>query len=179
MAYCDTDGICSPDCGGNDTTMVILSAAEAESNIFINQADRYYVEVGQAFASVPFGLCNQNPCAPDADYSYEITSPGYSSGGCFIPSVNETGDEYGVSGGECRTVYATVNANNACLGDTADLQIIAWVDSKYDTCHQIVEIIEPRPVPVFDNTVLTVLVLGLILAGAIMIGRHSAKAENR
>jgi len=178
MAYCDTDGLCSPDCGGNDTTMVILSAAEAESDIFIDQADRFYVEIGQAASYVPFGLCNPNPCAPDADYSYEITSPGYSSGACVIPPVSESGTANNVGGGECHTVYAAVDASEACVGDTADLQIIAWVDSKYDTCHQIVEIIEPRPVPVFNNTVLTILVLGLILAGAIIIGRHSARTEN-
>jgi hypothetical protein len=178
MAYCDPQQVCSPECGGNDTTMVILSAAEAESDIFIDQADRFFVEIGLAETFVPFGLCNPNPCAPDADFSYEITSPGYSSGGCVIPSVNESGTANSVGGGECQTVYATIDASAACVGDTADLQIIAWVGSKYDTCHQIVEIIEPRPVPLFNNAVLTILVLGLILAGAIMIGRHSVRSED-
>ena len=178
MAYCDPAGVCSPDCGGNDTTMVILSAAEAESDIFIDQANRFFVVAGQPETLVPFDLCNPNPCAPDADYSYEITSSGYSDGGCAIPSINETGNENGVGGGECRTVYASVDASAACIGDTADLQIIAWVGTKYDTCHQIVEVIEPRAIPVFSDTVMTVLVLALILAGAIIIGRKSASSEN-
>ncbi len=173
MAYCDLDGICSPDCDGNDTTMVVLSAADPGEDITIEQADRYYVEIGITEASVPFQLCNPNPCASPTVYNYQITSPGYSSGGCVIPSIDQSGSTGSVGGGDCEAVYASLDASEACVGDTASLQIVAWTGSVSDTCVQIVEIIEPIPVPVFSPVILVVMVLGLILVAAIVFKRRA------
>jgi len=175
MAYCDVGGLCSPECGGNDTTMVILQAADPGRGISIEQADRYYIREGVYSGLVPFGVCNPNPCASANIYSYTITSPGYSNGGCVIPLINQSGGTGSVAGGNCKNVYATVDASNACPGDTALFTIIATDGVVSDTCMQIVEIIVPSAVPLLNPVVLTVLVLVLILSAAFVMKIRAAK----
>jgi hypothetical protein len=43
----------------------------------------------------------------------------------------------------------------------------------YDTCVQIIHIVEPEPVPLFTVPVVTILVLALILAAAVFMRRRA------
>jgi hypothetical protein len=54
------------------------------------------------------------------------------------------------------------------------LTIIAWdaaTGTVYDTCVQVVHVVEPVPVPLFTTPVVTILVLAMILAAAVIMKR--------
>jgi hypothetical protein len=177
MAYCDFNGTCSPECGNNDTTMVVLSAADPGYGIAINNNARFYIEAGDPSASVPFEICNPNPCAPAASYNYQILSAGYSSGGCTILPVDQSGATGSVNGGDCEIVYATIDASAACAGDTASLQIISWTGSTADTSVQVVEITEQAlPIPALSSGAVIIMILGMILLAVILIKKRKGYA---
>jgi hypothetical protein len=137
----------------------------------IFQDTLYYVEEGVISAYVPFSLCNGDLCAGISDYDYVITS-----NGTVGPALNQTGTASGVGPGECADIYAIVDASTslACQYDT--LTIIAWdvaTGLTYDTCVQAIHVVEPVPVPLFTAPVVTILVLAMILAAAVIMKRHA------
>jgi hypothetical protein len=191
MVYCNVSGFCEirckdlPECedpnwyGGNpyySTDQVIIHIVPSPPALYIEQDSVYYVEQGQTAAYVPFTICNGDACADPTVYDYTITCAALVGDLCTPSGFPQAGSTPPINGGECDDVYGVVNAGAAAVGDKADLQIIAWdqlTGTVYDTCSQIVEIVEPIPVPLFTTPVVTVLVLALILAAAVIMRRRA------
>jgi hypothetical protein len=185
MFCCDVGIVCRPDCpetcedpnwyGGNpyySTDQVIIHIVPSPPALYILQDSLYTVEKGQTAAYVPFTICNGDACADPMVYDYCINSTGHVGAG--FPQCGSTAP---VPGGECQDVYGIVDASLAEVCDLDTLTIIAWdalTGTVYDTCVQIVHVVEPEPVPLFTTPVVTVLVLAMILAAAVIMRRRAA-----
>ena len=183
MAYCDADLDCRPDAGDCEdpnvyggtnyysTTTKSFEVVASPPALYILQDTLYLVAQGQTAAYVPFAICNGDPCAPPTDFSYQITSLGVVGGG--FPQ----GGSVLVDGGTCEDVYAVVDAGAASVCDYDELTIIAWdtaTGTVYDTCVQVIHVIEPVAVPMFNSLWVTILVLAMILAAAVILRRRAA-----
>jgi hypothetical protein len=181
MSFCDVAGVCQPDSGdcedpnwysGNpyySTTSTTFLVVDSPPALYILQDTLYFVEQGATAAYIPFDICNGDPCAPATDYGYVITSLGL-----IGTAINTGGTALGVVGGTCETVYGIIDAGLSDVCDYDTLTIIAWDDETgtvYDTCVQVVHIVEPVPVPLFTTPVVTILVLAMILAAAVIMKR--------
>jgi hypothetical protein len=186
MAYCD-EGVAAPDSGDCEDPNIRSGPVECYSTItqdfevvasppalYILQDTLYFVEQGQTAAYIPFSVCNGDACAPPTDYDFVITSLGVVGS-----ALNQTGTASAVAGGTCSDVYGIVDAGTANICDYDTLTIIVWdagVGSIYDTCVQAIHVVEPVPVPLFTAPVVTILVLAMILAAAVIMKRHAVKA---
>ena len=183
MSYCDAAGFCAADCGdcedpnfyGGDpyysTITVVLHVVESPPALYILQDSLYLVEQGQTAAYIPFSICNGDACADATVYGYSITSTGTVGGG-----FPQTGTTDPIPGGECLDIYGVVDAGAASICDYETLTIIAWDDltgTVYDTCVQLIHVVEPVPVPLFTTPVVTILVLAMILAAAVFMRKHA------
>jgi hypothetical protein len=186
MTYCDDTLACRHDCydlpgcecpnfyGGNpfycmDT--VVIHVIESPPALYILQDSLYEIEQGQTSAYVPFTICNGDPCADPTVYGYNITSTGHIGTG-----FPQGGSTSAIAGGECEDVYGIVDAGLANVCDLDTLIIIAWdaaTGTVYDTCVQIIHVVEPVPVPLFSAPVVTILVLAMILAAAVIMKRRA------
>jgi hypothetical protein len=181
MYYCDDTLGCRPDIPDcldptdwdgdpiyqHDT--IILHVVEAPPALYILQDSIYLVSQGQTNAYVPFALCNGDPCAAPTPTNYLITSKGHIPGNPAFPQ----GGVQVVNGGECENVYAVVNAGAANICDLDTLTIIAWVGTTYDTCVQLIHVVEAVEVPLFTAPVVTILVLAMILAAAVIMRKRA------
>jgi hypothetical protein len=184
-AYANTAGVCAPECGdckdpntrpadgkyyySSDTLIVTVIAAPPALGVL--QDTLTLVDRGQTQAFVPFSICNQDECAPPTLYSYNIKNKGVTG---RIPVNNQSGTTT-VDGGACKDVYGIIDAGLALACDYDTLTIIVWTPTPvvYDTCVQVIHIIEPEPVPLFTVPVVTILVLALILAAAVFMRRRA------
>jgi hypothetical protein len=183
MAFCDVSGVCQPDSGdcedpnfygGNPyyyQATQVFQVVEAPPALFVLQDTLFFVEEGVTTAYIPFGVCNGDPCAPPTDYDYIITSVGWVGG-----AINQPGTATAVLGGTCKDVFGLVDASLATVCDYDTLTIVVWdvaTGTAYDTCVQAIHIVEPVPVPLFTAPVVTILVLAMILAAAVIMKRHA------
>ncbi|MBU8923262.1 MAG: hypothetical protein KOO63_15710 [Bacteroidales bacterium] len=181
MAFCDVEEVCQPDSadcenpnvysGGDywSTTCVELEVVESPPALYILQDTLYYVEQGAVAAYIPFSICNGDPCAPATIYGYNIVSKGLVGGAIDVLDVTA-----GIVGGYCEEVYGIIDAGISDVCDYDTLTIIAWDDATgtvYDTCVQVIHVVEPVPVPLFTTPVVTILVLAMILAAAVIMKR--------
>jgi hypothetical protein len=181
MVYTDVEMVCQPDSadcespniyGGNpyyNTTSTTFLVVASPPALYIMQDSLYLVELGQTAAYIPFSICNGDPCAPATDYGYMINSLGHVGGAIAVNDV-----AVGIPGGECLEVYGIIDAGAADVCDLDTLTIVVWDDATgtvYDTCVQIIHVIEPVPVPLFTTPVVTILVLAMILAAAVIMKR--------
>jgi hypothetical protein len=185
VAYANTAGVCAPECGdcadpntrpadgkfyySADTLIVTVIAAPAAVTVL--QDTLTMVERGQSKAYVPFSVCNPDNCAPPTAFNYNITSRGHVGS-----AINTTGTVE-VDGGACKDIYGVINAGTAysCTYDT--LTIIVWSADEpvaYDTCVQVVHVVEACPCPVLTPAVAAILVLALVLAAAVFMRRRAA-----
>ena len=151
--------------------MVIIHVVESPPALYILQDSLYLVEQGQTAAYIPFSICNGDACADATVYGYSITSTGTVGGG-----FPQTGTTDPIPGGECLDIYGVVDAGAASICDYETLTIIAWDDltgTVYDTCVQLIHVVEPVPVPLFTTPVVTILVLAMILAAAVFMRKHA------
>jgi hypothetical protein len=128
------------------------------------------VSRGQSQAYVPFSICNTNDCSPPQTFGYRITSKGHVGA-----PVDLTGT-IAASSGECKNVYAIMNGSSASTCDWDTLTIIAWLaggEVLYDTCVQIIHIVEPEPVPVLTAPLTSILILAIILAAIVFMRRRA------
>ena len=184
MAYCDVYEVCQPDSGDcenpNDwsgdmvwnTTCAELTIVESPPALYVLQDTLYLVEVGLTQAYIPFGICNGDPCAPPTNYDYHLWSLGH-----IGTAIDVTGSAIGVQGGTCLDVYGILDASATEVCDYDTLTIIAWSlegEIIYDTCVQVVHIVEPVDVPLFSTPVITILVLAMILAAAVTMRKRLA-----
>ncbi|HUV35874.1 MAG TPA: hypothetical protein VMX58_02935, partial [Patescibacteria group bacterium] len=140
--------------------------------LYILQDSLYVVEKGQTAAYVPFTICNGDACADPTAYGYVITSTGHVGAG--FPQGGTTPP---VDGGECGDVYGVVDAGDAEICDLDTLVIIAWdalTGTVYDTCVQVIHVVEPVPVPLFTTPVLVVVALAMVCTAAIILRRRVA-----
>jgi len=192
MYYCDDTLGCRtdiPDCldptiWGEDLIFqhdtVILHVVESPPSLYILQDSLYLVTVGQTAAYVPFAICNGDPCSPPIQFDYICTSDSDPQPCCERQTGRSLfGPLYGsiaVPGGECEMVYAIIDAGEApvCWLDT--LTIVAWDNATgtiYDTCVQIVHFVESVEVPLVTAPVMTIIVLALILAVAVITKKRA------
>ena len=184
MAFTDVNGVCAPDCGdcedpnvysgGNyfSTTAQDFEVVEAPPALYILQDTLYFVEQGQTAAYIPFSICNGDPCAPATDYGYNIKSRGYVGA-----AIDQTGLASSIVGGTCEDVYGIVDAGAANVCDYDTLTIIAWdaaTGTVYDTCVQVIHVVEPVPVPLFGPAALAIMLLAMIAAAALIMRRAAA-----
>ena len=181
-AYCDDQMVAQPDSGdcenpndhSGDLKYSLIHqdfiVVESPPALYILQDSLYYVEQGQTSAYIPFAVCNGDPCAPATNYNYLITSLGNVGA-----ALNQSGTLPGIVGGTCGDVYGIVDAGSAAVCTFDELTIIAWDEAGlvYDTCVQLVHVVEPVPVPLFTAPVVTILVLAMILAAAVIMKRHA------
>jgi len=185
VAYTNIAGVCAPECGdcqdpnirpatgvryyNADTLIITVVAAPPALGVF--QDTLTLVDRGQTQAYIPFTICNQDDCALPTLYSYNITNVGVAG---RIPVINQSGSVT-VDGGACRDVYGIIDAGIALENDEDVLTIIVWTPAPvvYDTCVQVIHVIEPEPVPLFTVPVVTILVLALILAAAVFMRRRA------
>ncbi len=185
VAYTNIAGVCAPECGdchdpdvrpatgipyyNADTLYIEVVASPPALGVF--QDTLTLVDRGQTQAYIPLSLCNQDDCAPPTLYSYNITNVGVAG---RIPVINQSGSVT-VDGGACRDVYGIIDAGIALACDYDTLTIIVWTPAPvaYDTCVQVIHVIEPIPVPLFTVPVVTILVLALILAAAVFMRRRA------
>ncbi len=186
MAYCD-EGVAAPDSGDCvdpnvrggpvdcwSTVTQDFLVVESPPALYILQDTLYYVEQGQTAAYIPFSVCNGDACAPATDYDFIITSLGHVGA-----ALNQTGTATAVVGGTCEDVYGIIDAGAGIVCTYDTLTIVVWdagVGSIYDTCVQAIHVVEPVPVPLFTAPVVTILVLAMILAAAVIMKRHAVKA---
>jgi hypothetical protein len=173
LGYCD-EGVCRHDdtCkAGNppyDADTLYLHVVAAPPALEIIQDSIFYIEEGASPAFVPFEICNGDPCAPPTTYDFLITSKGHVGA-----ALNQAGQATDVPGGECVTIYGEVDASLAETCDYDTLTIIAWAGETYDTCVQLIHIVDPVPVPLFSAPVVTILVLAMLLAAAVLMRRRA------
>ncbi|MCU0639683.1 MAG: hypothetical protein MUF59_07430, partial [Candidatus Krumholzibacteria bacterium] len=92
-------------------------------------------------------------------------------------ALNTTGTVTGVLGGLCADVYGIVDAGDANVCDYDTLTIIAWdaaTGTVYDTCVQVVHVVEPVPVPLFSLPAVIALVAAMVLAAAVIMRKRLA-----
>lgn len=181
-AFTDVSGTCQPDSGDCvdpnvyssvnrwSTISMDFEVVVAPPALYILQDTLYLVEQGQTAAYVPFSICNGDPCAPPTSYDYNIKNVGVVG---RIPVIDQSGTAADVPGGDCEDVYGIIDAGDAFVCDYDVLTIIVWAQdgSIYDTCVQEIHIVEPVPVPLFTTPVVTILVLAMILAAAVIMKR--------
>jgi len=186
VAYYNTFlGACDPACGdckdpnvrpadglnyfSKDT--LVIHVIESPPALGVFQDTLTLVDRGQTQAFIPFSICNQDNCAPSTTYGYNIKSKGHVGA-----AINTTGS-VAIVGGDCKDVYGVIDAGAASLCQHDTLKIIVWTTTGspivYDTCVQVIHVIEPRPVPLFTVPVVTILVLALILAAAVFMRRRA------
>ena len=134
--------------------------------VLLRNADAILIDQGQMKAYIPFSICNSDPELPIA-VGYHIWSKGYVG-----PALDIT-DTVTVQPGTCSDVYGIVNAGSAVPCTYDSLTIAIWLMGWYDTCVQVVHVVEPQDVPLSTVPVVTILVLALILSGAIFIRRRA------
>jgi hypothetical protein len=152
------------------TITVDFEVVESPPALYILQDSLYFVEQGQTAAYIPFSICNGDPCAPPTAYNYVITSTGVVGG-----AINQSG-QVTADGGACVDVYGIIDGGSANVCDYDELTIIVWDDETgtvYDTCVQLIHVVTPVPVPLFTAPVVTILVLAMILAAAVIMKRHA------
>ena len=149
---------------------LIFHVVAAPPALFVMQDSLFEITFGQTAAYVPFDVCNGDPCAPPTLYGYSITAAGVN-----IPGA-QSGSDISVNGGECEPVYwiGDAGATPPCTYET--LTIIVWTTAPpivYDTCVQLVHVIERKSVPLFTAPVVTILVLAMILSAAVLMRRRA------
>jgi hypothetical protein len=185
MYYCDETMTVQPDSGDCEnpnyrgggvydcwqTWSVNFEIIEPAPALVIFQDTLYLVEEGLAAAYVPFSICNGDLCAGSGDYDFIVTSKGHVGA-----AINQTGTATAVAPGDCEDVFAIIDAGAATACDYDTLTIIGWdvaTGLVYDTCVQPIHVVEPVPVPLFTAPVVTILVLAMILAAAVIMKRHA------
>jgi hypothetical protein len=153
---------------------VILHVVESPPALFVLQDSLTLISQGQTSAYVPFGICNGDPCAPPTTFDYTIDNMGHIPGsGTPFPQTGSLT----VVGGTCDNVYAVVDAGASSVCDLDTLTIIVWdqaTGTTYDTCVQLIHVVEPVQVPLFTAPVVTILVLAMILAAAVIMRKRAA-----
>lgn len=179
LAFTDVNLVCQPDSGGcpggYGGAVFPLSVAQdflvvpPPPTVTVYQDTLWLVEEGLAAGYVPFGIANDNFCYPLSNFSYTITSKGHIGG---VISDSGSGS---VGAGEIVDIYTIIDASVADACDYDTLTIIAWnaAAGDTDTCIQIVHVIEPAAVPLFTAPVVTIMVLAMILAAAVIMRRHA------
>jgi C1A family cysteine protease len=172
LAVCDVNGVCAPACGV-DTTTLVLQVVEPPPSIEVFQDTLTEVDQGVTQAFIPFQICNGNPASSPRDYNYNITSLGLVG-----PAIDQSGTLLQMPGGDCGNVYGQIDASGASLDDTDTLTIIAWTgtgeDLAYDTCVQVIVVVEPVPVPLLSTVTLALLGLAAVTAAAFYLRRRAA-----
>lgn len=170
--YCnDVSGDLDLACA-TDTMFAYFEVVKPPVEIEIFQDTLTEVDQGVTAAYIPFQICNGDPAADPRNYTFNITSQG-----TVGPALDQDGTLTGVPGGDCDWVYGIVDASAALIGDVDTLTIIGRykagpVDVR-DTCVQAILIVEPVPVPLFTRPVVTIMVLAMILAAAVVMKRRA------
>ena len=170
LTHCESD-VCMTACS-QDTQFVAVEVVEPPPPIEIFQDTLTAVDLGVVEAYIPFEICNGDPAADPADFEYWITSLGHVGA-----AINQSGSLFGVPGGACEYAYGVIDASGAAECDYDTLTILGYVNPPgpgdfYDTCVQVIHVIQPQPVPLFTTPVVTIMVLAMVLAAAVIMRRR-------
>lgn len=170
VTHCESD-VCMTECA-QDTQFVAVTVVVPPPEIEIFQDTLTSVDLGVNQAFIPFQICNGDPAADPRDYEYWITSLGHVG-----PAVNVEDEILDVPGGSCEYVYGIIDASGAAECDYDTLTILGFFDASgpggiYDTCVQVIHVIFPLPVPLFTTPVVTIMVLAMVLAAAVIMRKR-------
>ncbi len=172
LTHCEGDPyVCMTACS-QDTMFVAVEVIVPPPPIEIFQDTLTNVDLGVNEAFIPFEICNGDPAADPRDYEYWITSLGYVGA-----AIDIYGEILDVPAGTCEYVYGVIDASAAAECDYDTLTIIGFFDETgpggiYDTCVQVIHVIQPLPVPLFTTPVVTIMVLAMVLAAAVIMRRR-------
>jgi len=181
--YTDTNGDCDYTCGdctdpsyrsgrawySYDSLLVKVIPPLPPPAPSILQDTLTVVEQGQTQAYIPFSLCNGDPCFT-VNMGYTLKSKGHVG-----PALN-INTTVAVPAARCADIYGIIDAGTAAICTYDTLTMIAWTivgTPLYDTCVQVIHVVEPQAIPLFTVPVVTILVLALILAGAVFMRRRA------
>lgn len=170
LTHCESD-VCMVDCY-QDAMPVAITVVLPPPEIEIFQDTLTSVDLGVNQAFISFQLCNGDPAADPRDYDYRIRSLGYVG-----PALNTAGTLESVLPGTCEYVFGIIDASAALECDYDTLTIIGFFNAPgpggiYDTCVQVIHVILPLPVPLFTTPVVTIMVLAMVLAAAVIMRRR-------
>ena len=171
LTHCEAD-VCMVACT-QDTQFVAVTVVEPPPAIAIFQDTLTSVDLGVNEAFIPFQFCNGDPAADPRDYEFWITSLGHVG-----PALNVAGELLDVPPGECVYTYGVIDASTAAECDYDTLTVLGFYDASgpggiYDTCVQVIHVIQPLPVPLFTTPVVTIMVLAMVLAAAVIMRRRA------
>jgi hypothetical protein len=187
MTYCDDDLMCAPDCGDCEdpnwyldnpyysTTTTIIKVMPTPPSLYILQDSLTLIDQGCPYAGVLFSICNAAVCLEES-FEYRITSRGH-----IGPLVDTTGTVPDLPAAECMDVVAMIDASEAGISDMDTLTIIAWslgTPVVYDTCVQLVQVVEPEYVPVFSAPVSVITALLMVMAASLFLKKRSKISTN-
>ena len=173
--YCDPVACELDPALATDTMIAYFEVTLPPPEIEIFCAELTEVDQGVTAAYIPFQVCNGDPAADPREYDWRITSLGSTN----IPAINQSGTLLAVPGGDCEWIYGIIDASAAAIDETDELTCIGFFDATgpggiYDTCVQGIIIVEPVDVPRFTRPVVTIMVLAMILAAAVVMKRRAA-----
>jgi hypothetical protein len=171
--YCnDVSGELDIACA-TDTMIAYFEVVEPPPEIEIFCNESIEVDQGVTSAYIPFQFCNADLLADPRDYDWWATSQG-----TVGPAINQSGTLLAVPGGECDWAYAIIDASAANIDDVDTVTMLGFWNAPgpggmYDTCVQAILIVEAVPVPLFTRPVVTIMVLAMILAAAVVMRRRA------
>ncbi len=181
-AYTNVLGVCDASCGDcNDPNIrpsdgllhyssdtLIITVLDASPPPEILQDTLTLVELGQTEAYVPFAICNRDVCVPSRMVYYSIATTGH------LPATIP-GGSVDLLAGSCENVYAVLDAGAAPLCTYDTLTIVAWtgVPAAYDTCVQIIHVVEAQEVPLMTPVVVAILIAALVVVAGIFMWRRT------
>jgi C1A family cysteine protease len=108
------------------------------------------VNEGQWPSGVLFRVYNDDPCTPLADFHYIFTSRGH-----IGEAIYQGGTVEDVPSGECKSVYAVLDAREAVICDRDTITMVCWdaaTESFYDTSQTAVHVTEYSDAPDDSDT---------------------------
>ena len=132
------------------------------------------MDQGVTSAYIPFQFCNADLLADPRTYEWWATSVGTVN----IPAIDQSGTVLDVAGGTCDYAYAILDASAALIDEEDTVTMLGFWNAPgpggmYDTCVTAILIIEAVPVPLFTRPVVTIMVLAMILAAAVVMRRRA------
>lgn len=156
-----------------DTAYAYFEVIDPPVELEIFCSELTEVDEGVLSAYIPFEFCNGDPGADPRDYDWRVTSQG-----TIGPAIDQSGTLLAVPPGDCDWVYGILDASGAFPDDVDTLTMLGFFNASgpggiYDTCVQAIVVVEAVPVPLFTRPVVTIMVLAMILAAAVVMRRRA------
>lgn len=172
MYFC-IGGVCNDSCPALDIDTAFVEVVPSPPAIDVVCIDTAFAEAGVATVTIPFDICNPDPCSDTTCYNYDFTASSNIGGltGSGSGQVN-------AAPGDCERVNVVLDASLASEGDTSLICMMAETPCDTavadDTCYTFLIIVAPAEnVPLFSTPVAAILILTLVLMAAGIMRRRA------